>query len=187
MRDYNNTLDAKFKMAEETKVNNPDQQLSYFDRLPSVFDNLHTNFGFLDALLTFGNTLELLYIGGMVFQPPTIVPSTISTMGSLQLEVKNTTQSRKQPLIPLYIDIKGKKCHQCSRPIVNYKHGLFCSNIYQGLENLNHACYKFVCKDCLGETWDFNKNNMLYKCLCCRGSCPPTSYCSTIERVRDNP
>jgi hypothetical protein len=24
MRDYNNTLDAKFKMAEETKVNNSD-------------------------------------------------------------------------------------------------------------------------------------------------------------------
>lgn len=83
MRDYNNSLDAKNKMAEETKGNNSDQHLSFFDRLPSIFDNLSTNFGFLDALLTFGNTLELLYIGGMVFQPPTIVPSTISTMGSL--------------------------------------------------------------------------------------------------------
>jgi hypothetical protein len=32
------------------------------------------------------------------------------------------------------------------------------------------------------------KNNLLYKCQCCRGQCPPvTSLCSINERVRDDP
>jgi hypothetical protein len=90
--------------------------------------------GLLDAIFTFGNTLELIYVGGMLHKPAVM-------------------KDRVEPLptlIPLYVEFKAKKCHQCSRPIVNYKYGLFCSNIFQGLSNLDHACYKFVCKDCLG-------------------------------------
>jgi hypothetical protein len=165
---------------EETK-----KVVTFTERLPSIFDNLNTFIGLLEALFTFGNTLELIYIGGMVYKPPTLVPSATGTIASI--EVPKSTSQRPQPLIPFYVDIKAKKCHSCSRPIVNYKHGLFCSNIYQGLENLNHACYKFVCKDCLGDSWDQCKNNLLYKCACCRGQCPPTSVCSTAERVKENP
>jgi len=105
----------------------------------------------LDALFTFGNTLELLYLGGMVH------PLTTGKERSMH------------SLIPLYVEFKSKKCHQCSRPVVNYKHGLFCSNIFQGLVDLDSACYKFVCRDCLGDNWEFCKNDLLYKCACCRG------------------
>lgn len=65
---------------EETKGN---EQVPFSERLPSIFDNLSTYYGFLEALFTFGNTLELIYVGGMVYQPPTIIPSTISSMGSM--------------------------------------------------------------------------------------------------------
>ena len=116
----------------------------------------------------------MIYVGGMLHRPTIL---------------KDREAGGPLPtLIPLYVEFKAKKCHQCSRPIVNYKHGLFCSNIFQGLTNLDHACYKFVCKDCLGsDQWDFCKNNLLYKCACCKGQCPPTSFCSTLEQIRDNP
>ncbi len=143
---------------------------------------LNTYLGLLEALFIFGNTLELLYVGGMLYTPPTL-------MAGKELIPHSDT------LIPLYIDFKAKKCHYCQRPIVDYKRGLFCSNIFQGLQDLNQACYKFVCKDCFQSditggagSWDMCKNNLLYKCQCCRGQCPPvTSLCSINERVRDDP
>ena len=141
--------------------------------------------GLLEALFTFGNTLELIFVGGMLHIPPT------ATGG-------RESHTRENTLIPLYVEFKAKKCHNCSRPIVDYKRGLFCSNIFQGLNDLDSACYKFVCKDCLESgdrgngggpgNWDLCKNNLLYKCLCCRGQCPPqNSYCSTIDKIRDDP
>lgn len=134
----------------------------------------------MEALFLFGNTLELLYVGGMLYSPPTLVA------GKDLIPHADT-------LIPLYVEFRAKKCHYCQRPIVDYKRGLFCSNIFQGLQDLNQACYKFVCKDCLeegtgGQTWDMCKGNLLFKCQCCRGQCPPVnSYCSMLDRVKDDP
>ncbi len=108
--------------------------LTFAERQQLIYEGLDTYMGLLDAIFTFGNTLELIYVGGMLHKPAVM-------------------KDRVEPLptlIPLYVEFKAKKCHQCSRPIVNYKYGLFCSNIFQGLSNLDHACYKFVCKDCLG-------------------------------------
>ena len=74
----------------------------------------------MEAFFIFGNTLELIYVGGMLHPP---------TPGKSEDKARTT-------LIPLYVEFKAKRCHQCSRPIVNYKHGLFCSNIFQGLTDL---------------------------------------------------
>lgn len=106
------------------------------DKYVETFSTLNTYQGLLKSLFLFGNTLELLYVGGMVYEPPTLVA------GKELIPHADT-------LIPLYVEFRAKKCHYCQRPIVDYKRGLFCSNIFQGLQDLNQACYKFVCKDCL--------------------------------------
>ena len=62
-------------------------------RLIDIFENLNNSSGMLDALFTFGNTLELLYLGGMVH------PLTTGKERSMH------------SLIPLYVEFKSKKCH----------------------------------------------------------------------------
>jgi len=90
-----------------------DDENAIVEKYKSIFAKLSTYQGLLEALFAFGNTLEMLYIGSMV------------------LPMTNTRVERqKHSLIPLYVDFKSKKCHMCSRPIVDYKHGLFCSNIF---------------------------------------------------------
>lgn len=105
-----------------------------------------------------GNTLELLYIGGI---------------------------AQKSSIIPLYIDFKSKKCHSCMAPIINYRKAIFCSNIFIGLDDLDLACYKFFCKSCLGDDWTLYKNGFFYKCPCCLGRCPPNSICNTFDLIRN--
>jgi hypothetical protein len=56
-------------------------------------------------------------------------------------------------IVPLYIDFKAKRCHQCFKPIINYRKGLFCCNMFMAMKNPEIACYKFICRECLGDKW----------------------------------
>lgn len=119
----------------ETSEPDTQQQALYNEKVVAAFSNLNSFLGLLEALFVLGNTLELIYLGGIIF------PS-------------NTAGERPaNSLIPLYVDIRAKKCHYCMKPIVDYSQGLYCSNILQGLTNLEQACYKFMCRDCLGSEW----------------------------------
>lgn len=124
----------------------------------------------LEAFFILGNNLSLLYIGGSIFP--------ISAPG----------EKSEHSLIPLYVDFKHKKCHNCMTPIIDFTQGLYCSNIFQGITNQQNACYKFVCRDCLGEEeWHLSKGNLFYRCACCLDKCPPTSHCKVIEKISQQP
>ena len=57
-----------------------------------TFEKLNSHIGLLEALFNLGNTLEMIYIGGMIYTSP-------------QIDEKGST------LIPLYVEFKAKKCH----------------------------------------------------------------------------
>jgi hypothetical protein len=132
--------------------------------MESLFDSkINNSVGALEAVLTFGNTLDLVQIGGMLYS-------------------RNIQKDAKAFLGRFYVDFKTKKCHLCSRPIINPDESIFCSRLLH--ESFDRGCYRYTCKDCLDEKdWQMSKENILFRCAYCRKE----SFITNIERLKENP
>jgi hypothetical protein len=70
---------------------------TFAERQQRIYEDLNSYFGLLEALFTFGNTLELIYVGGMLHRPTVLKEREVG--GPLPT------------LIPLFVEFKAKKCH----------------------------------------------------------------------------